>query len=66
MKTPEKYIGLSLNEAYVEHLEKKIEKVNSVVNLANDWCEDQENEITDGSICISAMKDIRRTLRKEV
>jgi hypothetical protein len=63
MKAPEKYIGLSLNEAYVEHLENKIEKVKSIVKLTTDWCEDQENKMTDGSICISAMKDVRRTLK---
>jgi hypothetical protein len=62
MTIPDKYIGLTFNEAYVEHLENKINSLKSLVNLTENWCEDQENNMTDGSICISAMKDVRRTL----
>lgn len=65
MKKPQKYIGLSLNEEYVEYLEKKLKKLEGIVEITNDWCEDQENGLTDGSICISAMKDIRRHLKED-
>lgn len=42
----------------------KLDQIQSVVDLAERWCDDQENDMTDGSICISAMKDIRRILKE--
>ncbi len=35
-------------------------KIQSIVKLAEEWSEDQENGLTPHEICLSAMKDIRR------
>jgi len=62
---PNKFVGMSLNQEYVDFLEKKISSIESVVKFAERWSNDQENGLTDGEICISAMKDIRRHLKGE-
>lgn len=41
---------------------QKLARIAKIIAMASDWCQDQENGITEGSICISAMKDIRRLL----
>lgn len=41
---------------------EKIEKLKKLVKLAEDWSLDQENGMTDGEICLSAMKDVRRII----
>ncbi len=41
-----------------------IEKVKSAISLAEEWCVDQSNSMTDGSICISCCKDIRRHIKE--
>jgi len=64
MKPPLKYIGMSLNQDYVDYLENKISSINSVVKFAERWSNEQGNGLTDGEICISAMKDIRRHLKE--
>ena len=52
-----------LDKEYLERqnlpLTEKIEKLKKLIELAEDWCEDQSNGMTDGMICISAMKDVR-------
>ena len=63
MTVPKKYIGLSLNEAYVEYLEGKLQKVQAACTIAEDWCKDQSNGMPDSTICISAMRDIRRHVK---
>jgi hypothetical protein len=65
MKKPEKHIGFGLNIHYITYLEENLRKIESVVDLAGRWCEDQENGMTDGTICIAALKDIRRILRED-
>lgn len=42
---------------------EKLAKVKSAIELTEELCEDQSNGMTDGSICISAMKDIRRHVK---
>jgi hypothetical protein len=64
MIKPERYVGFQLNDDYVTYLEKQLDQMRFVVDLAGRWCEDQENGMTDGTICISAMKDIRRILKE--
>ena len=41
-----------------------IDKIEQVVEMAEDWCKDQSNGLTDGEICISALKDIRHILKE--
>lgn len=43
----------------------KIESIKYIIKLAEEWCKDQSNGMTDGTICISAMKDIRRIVNRE-
>ena len=40
-----------------------ISKIQSVVDMTEEWVKDQSNGITDMSLCISAMRDIRRILK---
>jgi len=44
-------------------IKNRLQKMESAVSLAEDWANDQRNWLTDGEICISALKDIRRLLR---
>ena len=43
-----------------------IEKIKDIINLAEEWCADQDNDLTEGQVCISALKDIRRILQQDV
>ena len=40
--------------------EEVIDKIEDVLSLAEYFCENQQNGITDGEICIAALKDIRK------
>lgn len=62
MSKPKKYIGLDVNDSYVEYLEDKITKVKNILSLTGDWAKDQDNGLTDSVICVAAMKDIRRIM----
>lgn len=65
MSKPQKFVGLSISDSYVEYLEKTLNSVVTIVDIAESWSEDQINGMTDGSICISAMKDIRRITKEQ-
>lgn len=57
---PDFYESLDKILEHVKEVDTKLDKIRNTIKLAEDWCKDQSNELTDGSICISAMKDIRR------
>ena len=42
---------------------EKINNIKAAIILAEDWCEDQANGITQGEVCIAALKDIRRFVK---
>ena len=64
MEKPAKYNrDCQINPYYVMYLEDKLKEVESVIKLTTRLVDDQSNGMTDGSICVSAMKDIRRHLR---
>ena len=42
---------------------ENLDRIKRVIEMAEDWCTDQANGLTDGEICISALKDIRRILK---
>ena len=63
MHKPNKYVGLEINLDYVSYLEQTLNKVQRAVAITENWCADQSNGMTDGSICIAAMKDIRRHVK---
>ena len=44
---------------------KKLEEIKRVLERAEAWCKDQNNGLTDGEICISALKDIKRIIKKD-
>lgn len=46
-------------------LERKLFKIETILKLAESWSKDQENGLTDSSICVSAMKDIKRVIEDE-
>jgi len=54
-----KHIGLEINNEYVEEIEDQLNKIKSIVALAERWSMDQENGLTPSSICVAALKDIR-------
>jgi hypothetical protein len=39
-----------------------IEKIKMVLKMTDEWIKDQSNGLTDGEICIAALKDIKRIL----
>lgn len=39
------------------------QKIEGIVDLSEDWCKDQSNGLTDGEVCIGALKDIRRLVK---
>ena len=41
----------------------KLNKVKTAIDLAEEWCDDQSNGMTDGQISIAALKDIRRLIK---
>ena len=51
-------------EVYIKKSNDKLNKIQSAIDLAEKLCYDQSNKIIDGSICISAMKSIRRYLKE--
>jgi|TARA_R110000851_G_scaffold41409_1_gene103946 hypothetical protein len=61
---PPKYIGLTINDAYVQFLELQFEHLKGTVALVEAWSDDQENGMYTGDICIAAMKDVRRLVNK--
>lgn len=53
-------------EGYEKQMEAdKLERIRLVFKMVEDLCLDQSNGLTDGEICISAMKDIRRILNED-
>ena len=46
-----------------EAAEAKIAAVQQIVQMTEDWCENQGNGIPDTVVCMAAMKDIRRLVR---
>ena len=59
----EKCISKQMCVKLVDENRIPLNKIKQIVHMAEDWCEDQENGITDGEVCISAMKDIRRIIK---
>jgi len=49
-----------VTDKYILHLEAKIIKIRKSLKLAEDLCGDQSNGMTESSICIAALRDIRR------
>ncbi len=45
--------------------QNRLERVIEVVEKAERWCEDQSNDLTHQQICMAALKDIRRIVRKK-
>lgn len=45
--------------------QSKLDRIELLVSIAEDWCKGQEIDLTDGQVCISAMKDIRRILKEK-
>lgn len=43
---------------------EKLKRIRKVVKMAEEWSKDQNNNLTESSICISALKDIRRILNQ--
>jgi len=42
---------------------EKIKYIKTVIERTEKWCKDQTNNLTDGEICISALKDIKRIIK---
>lgn len=57
-------LGLAQDQAELSKLSSLNKKLKGIVELAGEWCADQENGMTDGEVCISALKDIRRLLNE--
>ena len=45
--------------------QEKLDNIKIAIELAAEWCEDQDNEMTDGQICIAAVKSISAVINKE-
>jgi len=43
----------------------RLESIMKVIEQAERWCLDQKNGLTDPQICMAALKDIRRIVRKK-
>lgn len=48
----------------LEEAQTKLAKVKATIKLADEWSADQSNGITTGSVCIAALKDIRRIVKE--
>jgi len=61
---PPKYTrDFHINMEYVDHLEKKIKDTQYIVELTDKFVGDTSNDhMTEGEVCISAMKDIKALL----
>lgn len=56
-------VDVTVDSNYLEKLERTINLISSNVTVAEEWCKDQKNGMTDGEICIAALKDVRRLVR---
>ena len=56
-KHPKYTRDFHINQDYIDHIEKKLKKVELVVKWVN-----QSNGVTNGDVCISALKNISRYL----
>lgn len=48
-----------------KELNDKFKKIKSLIEFTEKWCKYQSNGMTDGQICISAMKDLRRIIKEK-
>ena len=46
-------------------MQNRLESIMKVIETAERWCEDQSNDLTHQQICMAALKDIRRIVRKK-
>lgn len=48
----------------ISKLSDKLNNIQKVINMSEKWSEDQSNGLTEGQVCISALKDIRRIFKE--
>lgn len=54
---------LDSKDKRIKELREKINYIKSVIETSKRWCADQTNGLTEQQVCMSALKDIRRTLK---
>jgi len=46
-------------------MQNRLESIMKVVETTEKWCADQSNGLTESEVCMAAMKDIRRIVRRK-